>query len=253
MTLDRRSFIGITAGALACRTMLAKAQAEQPSISHGCCVTSGEFAQLLTRNDGVQAYSQGDEPIIQHSSNRDFDRALAYMLASISSVFGVLPGFGYYDDGNRHNAYANPARRLGRRDGTVLFGLGLLQDKLSEVPGGARVAAVCAHEFGHIVQFKYDLQARIRSGSSTVKPIELHADYLAGYYAARHREDVPSFPAAEFAMSQYLGGDPYVGEEDHHGTRRERGAAGEAGFKARKLNNLYLSEAIEQGIKYVQG
>ena len=156
------------------------------------------------------------------------------MLASISSVLNVLPGFGYYDDGDSHNAYASPRIRAGRTDGTVLFGLGLLRDKLNEQAGGSRVAAVCAHEFSHVVQFKHNIQSRIRNGQPTVKPIELHADFLAGYFAARHREDNPSFPAAEFAMSQYKGGDPYVGQEDHHGTREERGAAVEAGYKARK-------------------
>lgn len=249
--MKRRTFLTLSIAAAAGQLSSPRARADQPLLAHGCCVSNNEFSELLQATSGVQAFSSGSETIIHHSDDRTFDQALAIMLASISSVFDVLPGFGYYDDGNSHNAYASPQVRTGRTDGTVLFGLGLLRDKLREQAGGSRVAAVCAHEFGHIVQFKHNLQGRIRNGQRTVKPIELHADFLAGYYAARHREDNPSFPAAEFAMSQYKGGDPYVGQEDHHGTREERGAAVEAGYKARKNDGLTLSEAIEKGIQYV--
>jgi hypothetical protein len=74
---------------------------------------------------------------------------------------------------------------------------------------------------------------------------------MAGFFAVRHKEDNPAFPAAEFALSQSNSGDPYTWEPDHHGTRQERGAAVEAGYKARKLQGLSLSEAIEQGVQYV--
>jgi hypothetical protein len=221
-----------------------------PLPSRGCCVTNSEFSSLLNSSSGIQSYQQGSEPIVHHSNNPHFDQALAMMLASISKVFDVLPGFGYYDDGNSHNAYANPVNRTNRSDGTVLFGLGLLSDKLEATPGGVQVAAVCAHEFGHVVQFKHKIQSRLGGGYPTVKPIELHADFLAGYFAACYQEKNPHFHAEEFAMSQYNGGDTATWDSRHHGTDKERGAAVAAGFGCRKRSSLNLDDAIEFGIKY---
>jgi hypothetical protein len=221
-----------------------------PLPSRGCCVTDSEFSSLLDTSSGVQSFQQGSEPIIHHSNNPQFDEALAMMLASISKTFEVLPGFGYYDDSDGHNAYASPTNRLNRSEGTVLFGLGLLSEKLQATPAGVQVAAVCAHEFGHILQFKHHLQPRLGGGNPTVKPIELHADFLAGYFAARYQEDNPRFHAEEFAMSQYNGGDTATWNSSHHGTSHERGAAVSAGFNARKRNGLSLDDAMEYGIKY---
>jgi hypothetical protein len=222
-----------------------------PRPSRGCCVTNTEFSSLLNTNSGIQSYQQGTEPIIQHSNNPAFDQALAMMLASISKTFHVLPGFGYYDDSNVHNAYANPEDRLNQSDGTVLFGLGLLSEKLQATPSGVQVAAVCAHEFGHIVQFKHNIQPRLGNGVPTVKPIELHADFLAGYFAACYQEANPRFHAEQFAMSQYNGGDTATWDSSHHGTSKERGNAVSTGFESRKRKNLNLNDAIEYGINYV--
>ena len=45
------------------------------------------------------------------------------------------------------------------------------------------VSAVCAHEFGHITAIKYGLMKRLKDGQPSVKRSELHADFLAGYFA----------------------------------------------------------------------
>ncbi len=142
--------------------------------------------------------------------------------------------------------------RTNRSDGTVLFGLALLNEQMRADPTGVRVAAVCAHEFGHIVQMRHGLQSRILNGSSSVKPLELHADYLAGYFAARRKAERPDFHAEEFAMSQRYWGDSDFGNPQHHGTGEERGAAVVQGFLAFKNKNLDLSDAIESGIHYVK-
>lgn len=218
--------------------------------SHGCQITEEEFETLSFDRGNLQRYENGDETIFVHSNNHEFDFALAKMLSNISDAFGVLPAFIYYDDSAGKNAYANGTKRMNRTDGTVAFGLGLLADKLARRPDGSHVAAVCAHEFGHIVQYKHSIN--LTENAPTVKLQELHADFLAGYFAAIHKESHPNYPAAEFALSQSDGGDPYTWEPSHHGTQEERGNAVVAGFNARKNSRLDLDAAIDRGISYVK-
>jgi hypothetical protein len=146
---------------------------------------------------GTIATATGDEPIISSSGDKDFDRALAQTLSMLASELEVHPGFAFYDDLGDKNAYATSDVRLNGADGTVLFGLSFLGDMLSlpEAPDAA-VAAICAHEFGHILQFKHGLFNIVNSGMPNVKRSELQADCFAGYFAGRRKLARPSFPAA---------------------------------------------------------
>ncbi len=103
----------------------------------------------------------------------------------MTDAFGTsLPGFAYFDDSAGMNAHATTRQLLSRSDGTVLFGRRLLDTLLArrEHPDVA-VSAVCAHEFGHIAQYKIGIHKQLREGEETVKRLELHADFLAGYFA----------------------------------------------------------------------
>jgi hypothetical protein len=198
-------------------------------------------------------FASGNEPIIPRSGDALFDRALAQTLAKISHVFSVLPGFAYYDDWDGENAYASAEVKLGRSDGTVLFGTRMLKSHRSrpEAPEVA-VAAVCAHEFGHIVQFKRRLQQRLLANQPTVKRIELHADFLAGYFAGVRKRERSDFPAAVFAVTHRSLGDTHFDNQQHHGTHEERGAAVVEGFRAAKEMNLDFDRAVEAGVSYVK-
>lgn len=224
----------------------------QPRSHGGCCLQDDEFETLSFDPNGLQRFESGAESFFTHSRNPSFDRALAGVLSSMSKVFNVLPAFVYYDDSRSGpNAYANDTERMKRTDGTVAFGLQFLQQKLQRRPDGSHVAAVCAHEFGHIVQLQRGID--LSSGQPTIKRQELHADFLAGYFAARHKEDRPSYPAAEFALAQQDGGDPATWDRSHHGTPQERGSAVVAGFNARKVDGLNLDDAVDGGVRYVRG
>jgi predicted metalloprotease len=164
----------------------------------------------------------------------------------------VLPGFAYYDDHDGENAYATTARRLSRSDGSVLFGKRCFLTLMSEPEHPeVGVAAVCAHEFGHILQFKLNLFARLDSGQRTVKRSELHADYLAGFFAGRRKLEKPDFPAAVFATTKFASGDYDVHDPQHHGTPQERAAAVVRGFEVGHRERRNLSDAVQIGINYV--
>lgn len=186
------------------------------------------------------------------SGDADFDQALARTLLNLSDMFEILPGFAFRVSPGM-NAYATTRREVGNRaDGSVVFGIPMFREimKRPENPE-IGIAAICAHEFAHILQFKRGIRPKLVGADGHVKRLELHADYLAGYFAGRRKLEKASFPAAVFAATQYSFGDNAYGSPDHHGTEQERGAAVVAGFKAAYRSKYSVSEAIESGIQYV--
>jgi predicted metalloprotease len=121
------------------------------------------------------------------------------------------------------------------------------------------IVSVCAHEFGHIAQFKHKLEdelivMRLVDGERQpfVKRLELHADFMAGYFAGRRKLESPDFPAAVFATTQYNEGDNAYGDPHHHGTSAERGQAVVAGFDTGFRAQQSFEQALETGLRYVQ-
>jgi predicted metalloprotease len=140
---------------------------------------------------------------------------------------------------------------MGRVDGDVLFGRRLFREIMQrpEHPE-IGIAAVCAHEFGHIVQYKYGIRDRLVGSDKRVKRLELHADFLAGYFAGLRKLERSNFPAAEFAATQFSFGDKAFGSIDHHGTPNERGAAVVAGYQAAFRDKQSFGTALETGVRY---
>lgn len=233
-------------------TLAAAAQPHRIGDERGCWLDEAELASLGSPDSEIRTFLTGSEPVIPKSGDAMFDRALAQTLAKISGIFGVIPGFGYYDDYDGLNAYASPAVRMAKSDGTVLFGIGLLKQLRSKLEAPEiGVAAVCAHEFGHIVQFKRGLRQPLLAGQSTVKRLELHADFLAGVFAGIRKRERPEFPAAIVAMTQWSVGDHQTQSPQHHGTPKERGDAVAEGFSAIKDGNLTFDAALRRGVEYV--
>jgi hypothetical protein len=162
-----------------------------------------------------------------------------------------LPGFAFFNEPGSPNAFASRVRKLGRSDGSILFGRKLFREILSrrERPE-IGIVCVCAHEFGHIAQYKYDVYDRLVGVDRRVKRLELHADFLSGYFAGLRKIQRPDFPAATFALTQFGFGD-YTDDVDHHGTPDERGAAVVAGYRAAYEEKLKFGYALESGIRYV--
>jgi len=218
----------------------------------GCTLPKAEADRFFNTASRAQLYARGDEPIVANSGDKDFDYALAQMLAKISETFNVLPGFAFYDDGKSWNAYATREVRFKNSDGTVLFGLTYLRGLMSSADHpDVCVASVCAHEFGHILQYKRGLDEKLKQGQCTVKRVELQADFFAGYFAGRRKLERSTFPAEEFAMTQYFFGDDEIKHPDHHGTPDERGAAIVRGFEVAFKQRKSLDEAVQVGTNYV--
>jgi hypothetical protein len=218
----------------------------------GCVLQKDEAEPFLATASAHQAFRTGKEQIIASTGNREFDYALAQTLSRLTDLFGVLPGFAYYDDYDAENAYATEVRRLQRVDGTILYGKRYFLSGMSQPESpDVVVTATCAHEFGHIVQFKHRLFDRLNARQRTVKRSELHADFLGGFFAGSRKLQKPDYPAAVFATDAYSSGDNNVNDKDHHGTPDERAGAVVRGFETAYRERRTFSDAIQIGINYV--
>ena len=223
----------------------------------GCMRNDAEISDLVgnvPRSFTFDGFNIDSDPVQNGSGDKDFDRALAIGLARVSEMFGVLPGFAFFDDSDqlKGNAFASTSKRLGRDDGSVVFGKKLLHILLQEEQGEAAVIGVCAHEFGHIAQYKRNVKQRgdiVVNGK--VKRLELHADYLAGYFAGRRKLERSEFPAAVIAQAQYAEGDFLSSNPTHHGTPEERGQAVVEGFQAAYRDKKRFDQAFNDGLKFV--
>jgi hypothetical protein len=160
-------------------------------------------------------------------------------------IFQINPGYRFLLDGHRPNAYATPDTQVSGTSGTVLFGLTLMANELSTEYGGAAIAGIAAHEGAHILQFNSpDLHRRL--DGPTVRLIELHADFLAGYYFQRTGRTEKSLVV--FGESLFSKGDYEFNDRQHHGTPEARVASMRAGYSNGKYD---LTQAVERGAQYV--
>jgi len=95
--------------------------------------------------------------------------------------------------------------------------------------GVIRLAAVLAHEVSHSFQVQHKIDNLLTEQSKSVKYLELHADYMAGYYIA-WRGLISQIDPVHIAATFYQLGDIRLGDEDHHGTQTQRYLAFRQGY-----------------------
>ena len=196
--VDRRSFIRGTLASIAGCTCCGVGRARAKPARRGCTMSGA------AEEDGYYWSRR-----LMSSGDARLDQICASMASALDQVFGLRPGFCFYDDSEGHNAVADPVARFAdRQDGTVLFGVGLLKlETTPRKPGSDRRSArrpsneepsllaglykepesqiaammVMAHEWAHICQYKCDVHSPYINGWR----MEPHADYLAGWALAR--------------------------------------------------------------------
>lgn len=229
--MKRRDFIyyGIgMAGACICGV----SQGFSLSGVRGCCLRSGEL-QTVIAEGGAKTLSLSD-PMIPASGDRKFDEALGRQLVKMAGLFEVYPGFAYIQEVEGENAFASEETKVSGTQGTVLLGLKLLRKTLDMGEGGdIAVLGVCAHEFAHVLQFfaSANYQQQLLAGQPTVKRLELHADYLSGYFIAHLKQERPRIYLQSLGKLFHSLGDSAFNHPSHHGTSEERVQAIETGYK----------------------
>jgi hypothetical protein len=113
--------------------------------------------------------------------------------------------------------------------------------------------SICTHEFGHIVQYFSAYYTRLTSGYTTQKLVELHADFLSGYYIGVRDGDYASSELVNLGRSWETLGDSNYTNIYHYGTAEERLRAIEAGFTFARARRMWgIMEACEVGVRYLR-
>ena len=188
-------------------------------------------------------------------------------MTSLGELLKVDVALGYYDDPVKSpNAGASHERLLKRltgaigADGFVVIGRRLIGQLQNSTNFGAALTAVCAHEYGHILQYKYltqQLQAMMDTDETQLMVrVELHADFVSGYFGAHRRREDPTYPAVIQAITQFRRGDkPGNGEYVlvTHGSPDQRGDAVYAGFLLGQSGVQTPEKVALLGLEYVKG
>lgn len=246
----RRALVGLAGCACCPATALAARKPALPPAA-GCTLRSAAAEKELMASLDHSLFDPAR--MIYTSGDNRLDRALGLMLADLATAFRVRPGFAFYDDGESPNAVALSRSQLTNTRGTVAFGRNLFRQSMQDQNGDMFVMGVCAHEFGHILQFQTQYHWRLMEDRPTVKAIELHADYLSGAYVALHGNRYTARQLISLGQGwSRLGSSDYT-DPDHHGTSEERLAAIEAGYFFVKRNSkAAIAEIAEAGAKYVE-
>lgn len=242
-TLNRRSLLGAGLGAIALPAAAAGQAWAQLAATDGC-----SHCQRATFGSDAANFPRR---IATSSGDAETDRFLGIALARLASTFRVSPGFAFFDDGNSPNAFAMSDTLVGNGPGTVMMGIRLFGQTMARGDGGMTVIGICAHEFGHIHQMFNGYRDKLLARSTTVKPVELHADFLCGYYMAQRKAEHPNLDLSVLARELHNRGDMATTSRQHHGTPRERLGALSAGFRFGAEGTRDIARAAEAGLHFV--
>jgi hypothetical protein len=108
---------------------------------------------------------------------------------------------------------------------------------------------IIAHEFGHIVQYKYRQELQV----GYPRKSEINADFWAGYFLGTRKLALPSlrFERAGDMLIRFgrrANGNP----KRSHGNEQERLDAAEAGFRAAFVERRSFAQAMAAGLEYVR-
>jgi hypothetical protein len=196
------------------------------------------------------SWSPAHQRLVTHSSsgNRQIDQAMIAEIRKILAILPINPGFKFIDDVNP-NAFATQDNIVPNTQGTVYIGLNLIGSEFSNSNiGGVAVAGICAHECGHIYQY-YNGYMQTLAGATAIL-VELHADFIAGFYFGRDRS-YSRQSVETFARSLFSKGDYNFNNPQHHGTPQQRVDAMSRGYDL-GISSVETSRAIQQGSDLVR-
>lgn len=225
----------------------------------GCLVGDAEFRKIEFANLDESLLANEDKyfdiyrtPLLNASGIDNFDEPFRRRLGHVSRVFGLRPGFGFYDDRSAPNAYATEVRRFRGTDGTIAFGKRLLSQCLDSPNGELSVLTISAHEWAHIMQFNDGWDHHVLAAFPKYC-LELHADYLAGFYLSTYHR------RASAANIQVVGrtwdqlGTGRFNNPGTHGTGTQRISALESGYLFERRNpDANVVDAAEAGYEGLQ-
>lgn len=196
-----------------------------------------------------------DNLVMETSGVPLVDASIKEEVNELSRLFGVNAQFAFFNDLESPNAYAYENKQNSYQ---VLFGIRLLHsavgtlnpldpapipEKFPSIWGGA-TAGVIAHEWAHTMQFKQ----RVITRASTNAPLELHADFMAGWYMGM--KGYTKYVAYTELVQQFSSmGDNNFNDRNHHGTNTERANAVSSGYQLAVTGTHNAQQAFAEGMK----
>ncbi len=147
--------------------------------------------------------------------------------SKIAAVWGrPIPTLRFVVDASNPGSTYNA---ISYQTGKIYFGQAIYVDAKSKNSNNIVNAMILAHEFGHQLQYAFNLPSKTES---TARPNELEADGFAGYYLRKPAGfNASSFAAiasgSDFAFAI---GDYQTTSAGHHGTPPQRRSAVRLGF-----------------------
>jgi hypothetical protein len=254
MTLISRRSVLLGASATASSlVMMSRARATTTQPHFGGCVVCRAANMKFMRSNGIVAPSDQSIEILDSSGDTATGHFLGVALRRLALTFDVRPGFGFYDDRRAPNAFATPRSVFPDSNGTVLMGQLLFSQFIRQSnDDGMTIIAICAHEFGHIHQLTRGYYDPLRALDVTDRPIELHADFLAGYFLAQRKKDHSDLELGQVGEAFYKMGDTNFNNPKHHGTSDERIAAITGGYQFGRGSSVDIEAAAKAGFETVR-
>ena len=261
MSIDRRIILQGLCCCSACAILglPASARSQQEKVARlsqikGCFVEDNNADLLLGANFSAGKHSHLPSEVktmMRSTGDEEVDQLFDAALARLAETFDVLPKVGFYDDGDEPNAMAMRYAVAGTHEFAVVFGRNYFKSLMDYDPSGITLLQTAAHEFAHVWVYKEGLFQKIRGGQPTVKRIELHADFMSGYYLGFRKIEHPdeSFLLAGYRRED--SGDMQVDNVNHHGTPEERADAANAGFELGAKKRPTPRQALEAATAYV--
>lgn len=248
--MERRKFIACAICAMGTGPVVAS-----HPVSRGCFLIGTIKDSLGIDNEQFSAAGNSSDPAGLDASTGDAeaDKLLGRALARMAQRFGVAPAFSFYREKDKPNAYATKETTTSGTWGSVVFGRKLFEEQFARYKdGGISVVAIMAHEFGHIVQYRNDLERQLLRGEPTVRRMELHADYLAGWYLGLMKQSNSNVSLWASGDTFKRIGDFAYNDPGHHGTPEQRVAATEAGFEIGRRGAVSNADAVDSGLIYMR-
>jgi hypothetical protein len=251
--MSRRTFLRSAAAAavapVATRVLPA---AGRQILSCGCCLRTRDVPAVALSGSGMVAATPDATAFAYSSGDPTTDQFLGRALLRLATTFKVRPGFAFFDDQRSPNAFATPETLLPDTSGTVIMGKRLFSENMGHDDDGMTIIAICAHEYGHIHQFQSGYHDDLQRLDTTVKPVELHADFLAGSFLALRKKEHADLNLLSVGQTFYQLGDTNFNQPQHHGTARERIAAITAGFDLARGGVQDIDQVAKAGIDFVR-
>lgn len=166
-------------------------------------------------------------PTIIHMFDFDNEKDILDFAQKVQDYVLDLPD-GFHNPLLTMNAVATRggegSRKSGKTIPSLIIGDGVLQFVNDSNLSGSGPDFVHAHEFGHHLQYEMDLVHNVPPGyENDIRRKELMADAISAYFLAHDKGgNFEPHQISEFSMTAFATGDCNTGQDDHHGTPKQR-------------------------------